>query len=169
MFVRFAVRRMPQEATGFSALIQLAASFGLSGWLAIYYREIDRQRFELFERLHKEFRTTKDFNKIFNAIDSSDNVDRFLKVDSQDAHGFAAFFEIVAISVQSNLMSPEIANYFFGNYLLTALKSKTFQSKIGYTDPRFKNYWSLLRTFELKLEEERKNMNRDNFASELRI
>jgi hypothetical protein len=46
----------------------VAASIGLSSWLASFYREFDRQRFDLFNSLHKEFRTTKDFNATFKAI-----------------------------------------------------------------------------------------------------
>ena len=158
----------------------VAASIGLVSWLASFYREFDRQRFDLFNSLHKEFRTTKEFDATFKAIVKIEEIvakgqtasggnDPFAVVDPEEAVGFAAFFEIVAISVQSDLMSAEIANYFFGNYLLMALKSKKFRSKIDYDDDIFKTYWSLLRRFEGKMVVERDKMERDGYASSLRI
>ena len=157
----------------------IAASIALSSWLASFYREFDRQTFDLFNSLHKEFRTTKEFDSTFKAIIKIEETmskgqavlegnDPFARVDAEEAVGFAAFFEIVAISVQSDLMSAEIANYFFGNYLIMALKSNKFRSKIDYDDDTFKMYWSLLHRFEERVLVEQQ-MKGDRYASFLRI
>ena len=50
----------------------LAAAVALWSWLASNYKEFERQRFELFERLHKEFRTNEDFDELFDVIDNLD-------------------------------------------------------------------------------------------------
>jgi hypothetical protein len=158
----------------------IAASIGLSSWLSSFYQELDRQRFDLFNGLHKEFRTTEQFNTTFKEIVKIEKIvgknkyalvgeDPFDSVGDAEAVNFAAFFEIVAVSVQSNLMSARIANYFFGNYLLMALKSSQFRSKIGYDDEESKLYWSLMRHFEAQMMVERDEMTRDRYASSLRI
>jgi hypothetical protein len=162
----------------------IAASIALSSWLASFYREFDRQRFDLFNSLHKEFRTTEDFKAAFDAVVKMerlavkdrhgravklpDNVDDpFEFVDDQEAVRFAEFFEIIAISVQSDLMSAKIANYFFGNHLILALFSRQFKAKIRYVEEPL--YWSLLRRFKEKMMAERDQMTRDKYAPYLRI
>jgi hypothetical protein len=167
----------------------VAASGALFSWLVSFYQGFDRQRFDLFNNLHKEFRTTKHFNATFKAIDKAERTivenkdalvakqnnvinkeeDPFEDVDGGEAVSFAAFFEIVAISVQSDLMSADIANYFFGNYLIIALSSRQFKSKIGYDEEPYKLYWSLLRRFEEIMMAERDKMTVKRYASSLRI
>jgi hypothetical protein len=149
----------------------VAASIGLSSWLASFYQEFDRQRFDLFNSLHKEFRTTEQFKASLEAIVkmemANNQEDPFEHIGDAEAVDFASFFEIVAISVQSNLISAEIANYFFGNYLIIALSSTQFKSKIGYDEAPL--YWSLLRLFAGQIKGERDKMTGNRYASSLRI
>ncbi len=151
----------------------IAASAGLWSWLVSFYREFDRQQFDLFNSLHKEFRTTKQFKASIEAIVKMESIknqeDQFERVGDAEVVAFASFFEIVAISVQSNLISAEIANYFFGNYLIIALESTQFKTKIGYDKEPYKLYWSLLRLFASQMMDERNKMTAKRYASSLRI
>jgi hypothetical protein len=143
---------------------------GFNSWFIAYSRDIDRQRFQLFDDLHNEFRTSDQFDQVFKAL-SSGNRNAFRSVEIDHAEGFAAFLEKVAISVQSGLLPLNVANYFFGFYVIETMSNVYFRQKIGLTTRKSAIYWELLITFKSQIEIGQKKMRLDPklYASRLNI
>jgi len=62
----------------------------------------------------------------------------------------------VAVLVQSGIMSPKLAHYFFGYYVIAIVKNDQFMRKLGAVgaDNQLK-YWLLLTQFAKTMEGER--------------
>jgi hypothetical protein len=150
---------------------------GFCAWLFAYWREIKRRNFETFFKMRGEFRTNERFGRVFKALNGdpatmrpkSGPIGALLgrkddgspeitldQISHDDAEEFAGFLEEVAILVQSKVISPKLAHYFFGYYAIVVVNNPSFMEKIE--DEETREYWGLLRSFSKLMEREQKRL-----------
>jgi hypothetical protein len=118
-----------------------------------YDRQNASKRFEIFQGMNKRF-DDGNFMKIREFLDNDDA--ELVKFDYTSKHNFLGFFEELAISVNSKVMSKEVAYYMFGYYAIRCYNSIHFWGgeKMLQKDSI---YWSLFRQFaeEMQVMEKR--------------
>jgi hypothetical protein len=113
-----------------------------------YNRQNAAKRFEIFQGMNKRF-DDGNFMKIREYLDNDDP--ELEKFDYTSKHNFLGFFEELAISVNSKVMSIEVAYYMFGYYAIRCYSSIHFWGgdKMLQKDSV---YWSLFRQFANKMQ-----------------
>jgi hypothetical protein len=152
------IKKNKDIITGTGAFI--AAIAGLSAWMITQWRESDRRRVETFFKLRNEFRKNKRFGKIFQALDGDITKITLRRIKSDDAAEFASFIEEIAILVQSGVIPPSLAHYFFGYYAIKIVDNSQFMKKIQ-SDDDDPLYWSLLQHFASVMKAERCKLRKD--------
>jgi hypothetical protein len=113
-----------------------------------YNRQNATKRFEIFQGMNKRV-DDDNFMKIREYLDNDDP--ELEKFDYTSKHNFLGFFEELAISVNSKVMSNEAAYYMFGYYAIQCYTSENFWkgTKLIQKDSV---YWSLFRHFATKMQ-----------------
>jgi hypothetical protein len=113
-----------------------------------YNRQNAAKRFEIFQGMNKRF-DDGTFMKIREYLDNDDP--ELEKFDYTSKHNFVGFFEEIAISVNTKVMSSDVAYYMFGYYAIKCYHSANFWkgAKLLIKDSV---YWSLFRQFAAEME-----------------
>src|SRR5215475_409388 len=134
--------------------------------------ELQRQnavkRFEIFQAMDKRF-DERDFADLRRLLDEKWLLDgKFSSYDVETKLNFAAFFEELAVSVNSKVMSKEVAFYFFGHYALTCENTLTFWEGKGMI-PRDHPLWSLYGDYTSNLHGMDEQLGSKRFLKKLRF
>jgi hypothetical protein len=113
-----------------------------------YKRQNAVKRFEIFQAMNERFDGEK-FVKIRELLDD-DSLD-LESADYTEKHNFLGFFEELAISVNSRVMSEEVAFYLFGYYAIRCWRSENFWVGDMMIDKE-SIYWLLFRDFAKRME-----------------
>ena|ERR1700737_4651808 len=113
-----------------------------------YKRQNAVKRFEIFQSMNKRFDEDK-FTRLRELLDADSPA---LEASSHtEKHNLLGFFEEIAISVNSKVMSGEVAFYLFGYYVIRCWRSKNFW-KGEKMISKESIYWALFRSFALRME-----------------
>jgi hypothetical protein len=116
----------------------LAAAKGL-----IEYSEQNAQRrLQLFQDLRRRFEEKPAMQKMRAAIEAQ-GPNQLRAIAKNDKVDFAAFYEDVALMMNSGLIRPEVAHYWFGFYAVSADEDDAFWSDLNKELP----YWRVFRQF----------------------
>jgi hypothetical protein len=113
-----------------------------------YNRQNATKRFEIFQGMNKRF-DDDTFKKIREYLDNDDP--ELEKHDYTSKHNFLGFFEEIAISVNTKVMSSEVAYYMFGYYAIRCYHSANFWKGAKMLS-KDSIYWSLFRQFATEME-----------------
>ena len=128
--------------TAFGTLIAAFGGLGMLGWgIYEYSRQNTQKRAELFRELRSRFQARENLQKLRLLLSEGDP-EELAKVPFAERKEFLAFLEEVALSVNSKLLSEDVAFYMFGYYAAVIDKSNYFWNDIP------KNHWSWLMTAE---------------------
>lgn len=132
------------------ALLTLIVGVGTFVKAIVEYRRQNAvKRFEIFQSMNKRF-DEKEFVDLRTLLDEdSQNLAIY---DYTTKHNFLGFFEELAISVKSKVMSKDVAFYLFGYYAIRCWRSENFWGGDMMIDKQ-SIYWSLFRDFALRMEE----------------
>jgi hypothetical protein len=141
----------------------IAASFAI-----VQYKMQNRQkRAEMFFSWNKWFDSKEGFgvdteSKIPSVLQLLENDDERLKseVPWEKREALLAFYEEIALAVQSDLLHEDTANYMFGYYAVKIKTSTHFW--IGLDDPK-EGYWKLFRDFAERMEAQQKKLGEECF------
>lgn len=111
-----------------------------------YVRQGHQNRASRFVEMRRRFLETPLFREILNLLNTDDP--KLREIPIQDRRNFAGFFEEVALMVNSKLISPKVAHYMFGDYVLLTSRSKHFWHDLD----RNGVYWALFRQFATSME-----------------
>jgi hypothetical protein len=113
-----------------------------------YNRQNRVKRFEIFQGMNKRF-DDETFKKLREYLDNDDH--ELEDCDYITKYNFVGFFEEIAISVRTKVMSREVAYYMFGYYALQCYRSANYWkgAKLLIKDS---DYWSLFRHFAKEME-----------------
>ncbi len=117
----------------------------LSG-MAEYIRRGRQERAENFVSMRRRFLESDLFRDILNRLAAGDA--SVAEVPIQDRRNFLAFFEEVALMVESRLIRREVAFYMFGFYVRLADRSDALWHGLDRQD----RYWRLFREFAQSLQ-----------------
>lgn len=120
-----------------------------------YIKQGSQKRAEQFIGMQKRF----DENKLFREISSLTETDdpKLKDLSYKDKLDYLAFFEEIALLVNSNLISKEISHYMFGYFAIKCWKSKNFWTDLE----RESIYWVVFKTFVEKMQEIEKHFTYD--------
>ena len=110
----------------------------LSGLLE-YARQGRQRKAETFLHMRRRFLETPLFQHILNLL--ATDSDQLCQVSIQDRRNFGGFLEEVAIMVDSKLLSPELAHYMFGYYVLLTARSEHFWEDLDRSGPYWRLFW----------------------------
>lgn len=94
-----------------------------------------------FVDMRRRFLETPLFRDISNLLATDDPA--LLNIAIQDRRNYGAFFEEVALVMNSGIIKREVAHYMFGYYVLLTARSANFWEGLD----RDGIYWSLFREF----------------------
>jgi len=106
-----------------------------------YIRQGTLKRVELFLSLEKAFRENTDFQEIRNMIAQNDP--KVAELTKKRRRDYAAFFEIIALLINSGLIKKEIACYMFSSNAYLCWNNKYFWEGFEKNDLN----WGMLRIF----------------------
>src|SRR5262245_24799287 len=178
MWEAFMGLRPADKIAAVAAVVAILTLMVGVGALVRGFIELKRQnaarRFETFQAMDKRF--DGDFPKLGKLLDEKSLLDEILKeprldeqsrldvesrrdeklrslrdYDVETKLNFIAFFEEVAVSVNSNVMEEEVAFYFFSHYAVTCSKTPTFWEGDGMI-PKGHPLWSLYDDHTSKLD-----------------
>jgi len=116
-----------------------------------YVRQGRQTRAQQFIEMERRFRENQDFAEIIELLETDDP--RLAQMPVIERRGFLAFFEEVALMVNSRLLRPQVAHYMFAYYLDLCMKSENLWMGIKRDD----TFWTLLHDFHRQLQ----SMTRD--------
>lgn len=123
---------------------------------AMEARRRNRQhRAETFVLMRRRFLESPDFQQILSLL--HEDSPSLAELPIQVRRNFAGFFEEVALMVNSRLLSPVVASYMFGRYVVLTAKSEYFWNGMD----RDERYWALFRGFAAQIAEQERS--RDPF------
>lgn len=105
-----------------------------------------QQRAENFILMRRRFLDSPEYQRILNLLPEDDP--RLAEFTIQERRNFAAYFEEVALLVNSGLLTPGVASYMYGPYVLMCFRSEHFWTGLDKMD----HQWLLLRDFVRKME-----------------
>jgi hypothetical protein len=111
-----------------------------------YARQNHQHRASRFVEMRRRFLETALFRDILNLLATDDPTLR--QVPIQDRRNFGGFLEEVALMVNSRLISPKVAHYMFGDYVLLTARSENFWHGLD----REGVYWTVFRQFAQQME-----------------
>ena len=113
-----------------------------------YNRQNRVKRFEIFQGMNKRF-DDETFKKLREYLDNDDH--ELENCDYITKYNFVGFFEEIAISVRTKVMSREVAYYMFGYYAIRCYHSANFWKGAKMLS-KDSIYWSLFRQFATEME-----------------
>lgn len=126
---------------GIVALITLVST-------AVEARRRNRQhRAETFVLMRRRFLESPEFQQILMLL--HDDSPELAALPVQVRRNFAGFMEEVALMTNSKLLSPVVASYMFGRYVVLTERSRHFWEGMDKDE----RYWSLFRSFASQITE----------------
>jgi hypothetical protein len=125
----------------------IVALITLIVYVSSYVRQNSAKRFEIFQGMNRRFDAQK-VHEIRTLLDADDI--KLAAYDHTEKANFVAFFEEVAISVNSKVMNKEVAHSIFGYWAIKCSDSRYFwkdEKMLCKNSP----YWSLFRDFVAKM------------------
>jgi hypothetical protein len=113
-----------------------------------YKRQNAAKRFEIFQGMNKRFDDDA-FKPIREYLDNDDP--KLALHDYTSKHNFLGFFEEIAISIKTKVMSKEVAFYMFGYYAVKCYRSSNFW-KGEKMLVKGSVYWTLFKQFAEQME-----------------
>jgi hypothetical protein len=120
-----------------------------------YKRQNAVKRFEIFQAMNRRF-DDNEFLSLRELLD--DDSQELSQTNYTVKHNFLGFFEELAISVSSNVMSRDVAFYMFGYYAIRCWESKEFWKGEKLIE-KGSIYWSLFRDFALQMIDMQKRLD----------
>jgi hypothetical protein len=105
------------------------------------------RRLELFQAMRKRFEESPAMQRVRAALEA-DKEDAVTSLAKNDKVDFLAFYEDLALMVDSRMMRPEIAQYWFGFYVVLANEKQAFWADLNPNLP----YWRVVRQFAQKMQ-----------------
>ena len=115
-----------------------------------YSRDAAQRRFQALVNLRIRFTDTPALRAVRGAIESGRPA-ALRRVSRNNRVDFAAFFEEVALMLNSNLISERVAHSMFGFYAIVADDSKAFWDGFNREDNAI--YWKPFRYFAARMRE----------------
>ena len=128
-----------------------AALFTFIRSTAEYVRQGTQKRIELYLDIRKKFDANSKFTEIRNLLDKEDRA--ITKISLKERQDYAAYFEEVAILMNSGVLKPDVAFYMFSYEAIQCWESELFWHGIS-RDQDY--YWGLLRMFVTEMKQKRK-------------
>jgi len=135
-------------------LKNLVTILGIFGTVGVFIKgifEFSRQnamrRLELFQSMRKRFEESPSIKRVRDALES-DGKDAFATLTKNDKVDFLAFYEDLALMVDTRMMRFDIAQYWFSFYVIMANDEDAFW--VGL-DPNLP-YWKVVRQFAAKMK-----------------
>ena len=125
-----------------ATLTFLAAVGTLVKSVAEYSKQNSLRRFEKYMDLSNGWLADRNIQEIVELLESGEK-QRIRKISIRRKEEFAAFFEEIAMMVDSKLLKKKIAYYMFGYYTILCDESGEFWSGLGKNE----HYWSLFNRF----------------------
>ena len=147
-----------------------ALTFLVSSFLGIseYLIQGVQKRVEHFIALRKNLDEDEMLRQVVDALDDNEDLlDDRKKIPPGNKRYFLAFFEQIALMMNSGLISIEVANYMFGYYAIKCWHTKTFWKNMKQE----KNdcHWSLFKDFVKQMEKQDKILRRDTETKSVEI
>lgn len=125
---------------------------------ALEARRRNRQhRAETFVLMRRRFLDSAEFQQILSLL--HEDSPELAELPVQSRRNFAGFIEEVALMTNSRLLSPMVASYMFGRYVVLTDKSVNFWKGLDKDE----RYWALFRQFAAEIA--RQERDRDPFRS----
>lgn len=118
-----------------------------------YSRQNAMRRLELFQAMRRRFEESQAMLRVRAALES-DDANALASVTRNDKVDFLAFYEDLALMVDSGMMHPEIAQYWFGFYVVLANEEQAFWADLNPNLP----YWKVVRQFADKMQRAEKRL-----------
>ena len=135
------------------ALTEVAALLGAVVGLGVlikglieYTHQGRQRRADQFLELRRRFRDNEAMRRLCDLL--ADNSTKIRDVPFDDRRYYLALLEEVALIMNSHLIRPEVAHYFFGAFAISCWNSRTFWCDMNREDP----YWALFRDFVAQME-----------------
>ena len=140
------------------AIVPTIAALGTFGTFLYGAREYHRQgrqkRAETFFRWNKWFDSEEGFGSLIDGESILQYVERddkrLSEVSWHQREKLIAFFEEIALAVNSGLLDPDVATYMFGYYTLKVKRSEHFWKGLDNPD---EGYWKLWNYFARMVDE----------------
>ena len=150
-----------------SMLTALVGAIAASFAIAQYAMQNRQKRAEMFFNWNKWFDSKEGFGidpdsqrpSVLQLLQSDDERLRS-EVPWEKREALLAFYEEIALAVQSGLLREDTANYMFGYYAVKIKKSAHFW--IGLDDPT-EGYWKLFHDFAKRMEAQQKKLGEGCF------
>jgi hypothetical protein len=126
-----------------------------------YKRQNAIKRFEIFQAMNRRFDDDQ-FVRLREFLD--DDSKELSQTSYTLKHNFLGFFEELAISVNSKVMSENVAFYMFGYYAIRCWESKEFW-KGDKLIQKESIYWALFRSFALRMKNLENRLGSGGIAS----
>ncbi|HSI74203.1 MAG TPA: hypothetical protein VK934_13585 [Fimbriimonas sp.] len=114
-----------------------------------YWRQNNQHRASRFVEMRRRFLENELFRDILNLLATDDPALRTISI--QDRRNFGGFLEEVALMVNSKMISPTVALYMFGDYVLLTNRSENFWHGLNKDGL----YWTVFREFATEMEREK--------------
>lgn len=124
-----------------------------------YSHQNAMRRLELFQSMRKRFEESAPIQRVREALES-EKEDSLAALSKKDKVDFLAFYEDLALMVDSGLMRSEIAQYWFSFYILMANDEQGFWADLDANLP----YWKVVRQFATDMQRAEEKMARQNQA-----
>ena len=124
----------------------VALSTFLSGAVE-FFRQGRQHRAENLIQLRRRFLETPQYREILDMLQSCDAAIAHSSI--QERRNFVGFLEEIALMVNSRLISPAVAQYMFGYYVLLVSRSEPFWEGLERGDV----YWKLFNQFAKDMAE----------------
>lgn len=123
----------------------LVALFTFGTAVLEYVRQGRQTRAQQFIQLHRRFRENHKFARLIDLLEGDDP--QLAAEPLADRREFLAFFEELAIMVNSRLIRVELAHYVFGYYVGLCGRSRHLWAGLNRED----TFWTLFNDFEVHL------------------
>jgi hypothetical protein len=152
---------MPSPDSFFNGVTLAALAGGAWAVLTFLWNFIGenrRKRSELFLKMRDYFRTSESLGPLGNLIEVTDQTE-IDKIDVDSRSELPAFFEDLAIIVNSGTVGADVAHYFFGYYVIKCWDNDAYWKDMRESkdDP----YWRLLKLFVAEMRKQGTKLKAD--------
>ncbi len=111
-----------------------------------YAKNNAMKRAEYFSQLHRQLKEVVVLSRICDLLDTDSA--ELAGLSYSEKYQFLAFFESVALMVNSRLLREDVAQYMFSYYAILCYESRNFWSDIS----KESQYWSLFCSFARRMK-----------------
>lgn len=140
----------------------------VGGWAALatvvggvyqYAQQNKQKRAAHFIEMERIMETTPAFAAIRNLLENDDPA--LQDIDFHDKRNFLGFFELVALLVNSRLLTREVVHYMLGYYAIRCWESENFwRMRDGSSLNKDSVYWALFAQFVKQMQDAATDLDR---------